>query len=215
MCRHTTDSTPELMPFFLSLNYSYVNGKLFNNQARYSSVNGQVLEQTGNEWGKKTLFQRKAWRNIGQHHFKKYNTSCVLEPRLKTLAQYCTVLMLASGTHWPNFTIMRKCVNWHMPGFSVSAYIHKISLPFACVQCISFAWDAFVIFIHTYMMLPPFFCIFIKILTTSDCNANQIIAKSIIFELFHYKPLKERKCCCFFVISYCVLQNYISHVSVY
>lgn len=133
MCRHTTDSTPELMPFFLSLNYSYVNGKLFNNQARYSSVNGQVLEQTGNEWGKKTLFQRKAWRNIGQHHFKKYNTSCVLEPRLKTLAQYCTVLMLASGTHWPNFTIMRKCVNWHMPGFSVSAYIHKISLPFACV----------------------------------------------------------------------------------
>lgn len=59
MCRHTTDSTPELMPFFLSLNYSYVNGKLFNNQARYSSVNGQVLEQTGNEWGKKLYSKGK------------------------------------------------------------------------------------------------------------------------------------------------------------
>lgn len=141
MCRHTTDSTPELMPFFLSLNYSYVSGKLFNNQARYSSVNGQVLEQTGNEWGKKLYSKGKpgeilvntTLKNTIQVASLEHNINKYCKPRLKTLAQYCTVLMLASGTHWPNFTIMRKCVNWHMPGFSVSAYIHKISLPFACV----------------------------------------------------------------------------------
>lgn len=59
-------------------------------------------------------------------------------------------------------------------------------------------------FIYTDMMFHLLFCIFIKILTTSDWNANHFIAKSVVFELFHYKMLIEKKN----VIPHCVVEKY-------
>lgn len=69
-------------------------------------------------------------------------------------------------------------------------------------------------FIYTDTMLPLFFCIFIQTLPTSDWNANDFIAKSVEFELFHFKmPMENR----LFVNPHCVVRKYIifNNVSVF
>lgn len=76
-------------------------------------------------------------------------------------------------------------------------------------KLILFAQDKVMTFIYTDMMLPLFFCIFIRILTTSNWNANDSISMSEVFELFHYKMLIER----LFVNPHCVDPKYISYFS--
>ena len=51
-------------------------------------------------------------------------------------------------------------------------------------------------FIHSDTFLPVFFCNFIKMLTTSDWNANDCISETVVFVFFvlfffHYKMLIE------------------------
>lgn len=81
-------------------------------------------------------------------------------------------------------------------------------MPIALWKLILFARDTVMSFIYTDTMLPLFFCIFIKILSTSDWNANDFIAKSVVFEYFHYKMLIEKKM--LLVILLCVVVKYTS-----
>lgn len=69
-------------------------------------------------------------------------------------------------------------------------------------------------FIYTDTMLPLFFCIFIKILTTSDWNANDFSAKPVVFELFHYKMLIEKNVTCNFSLCGSKIPIIFNHVNV-